>query len=148
MTTTYEMDDVNSIEYDAWNGFYEIDMMNGSSFRVYEKDLSEEDVKGLATIDGYSDREDVFKRMMEVASRSYDWEMRTWQNGKSKIVEIDFDHDLHAFEVYRDDRLIGTVTPGSIDDMFACIDSLDNGEDPVEAGWEDGMGNTLVDKED
>ena len=70
--------------------------------------------------------------------------MRTWSNGKSEIREVPFDGgELHAFEVYREGHLIGTVKPGSIDDMNQCIADLDAGEDPVEEEWEDGTGNTI-----
>lgn len=69
--------------------------------------------------------------------------MRTWSNGKSEIREVPYDGELHAFEVYREDHLIGTVKPGSVDDMIQCIADLDAGEDPVDAGWEYGTGNTI-----
>ncbi|PEN08576.1 hypothetical protein [Bacillus pseudomycoides] len=67
--------------------------------------------------------------------------MRTWNREGYKVVEIDFDFDLHAFEVIKDEELIATITPNTIEDMQQIIVDLDNGEDVN--GWEDGMGNTI-----
>ncbi|KFN12822.1 hypothetical protein [Bacillus pseudomycoides] len=67
--------------------------------------------------------------------------MRTWNREGYKVVEIEFDFDLHAFEVIKDEELIATITPNTIEDMQQIIEDLDNGEDVN--GWEDGMGNTI-----
>ncbi|PFW93922.1 hypothetical protein [Bacillus pseudomycoides] len=67
--------------------------------------------------------------------------MRTWNREGYKVVEIEFDFDLHAFEVIKDEELIATITPNTIEDMEQIIEDLDNGEDVN--GWEDGMGNTI-----
>ncbi|PFY13880.1 hypothetical protein [Bacillus pseudomycoides] len=67
--------------------------------------------------------------------------MRTWNREGYQVVEIDFDFDLHAFEVIKDEELIATITPNTIEDMQQIIEALDNGEDVN--GWEDGMGNTI-----
>lgn len=70
-------------------------------------------------------------------------EMRTWSfpNG-IEVTEQPFDYDLHCLEVYNNGKYLGTVYPGSIEDMQACIHDLDAGTDPVTGGWEDGNGNT------
>lgn len=72
--------------------------------------------------------------------------MRTWQREGYKVVEIDFDGDLHEFEIIKqdyieDDELVATITPSTIEDMEQIIMDLDSGEDVV--GWEDGKGNTI-----
>ncbi|PFX43534.1 hypothetical protein COL32_14495 [Bacillus pseudomycoides] len=67
--------------------------------------------------------------------------MRTWNREGYKVVEIELDFDLHAFEVIKDEELIATITPNTIEDMQQIIEDLDNGENVN--GWEDGMGNTI-----
>lgn len=67
--------------------------------------------------------------------------MRTWVREGYTVEEVEFDHDLHEFEVKKGDEVIATITPGSIEDMQAIIEDLDNGEDVN--GWEDGNGNTI-----
>jgi hypothetical protein len=67
--------------------------------------------------------------------------MGRWEIDGVEIVEVEFDYDLHAFEIYRGDELIHTITPASIEDMNHIKKELDNGESPD--GWEDGMGNTI-----
>jgi hypothetical protein len=67
--------------------------------------------------------------------------MRTWENGEITVSEVDYNYDLHAFDVYVGDRFLGTVYPATIEDMARCIKALDDGEDPVSDGWEDGCGN-------
>lgn len=69
--------------------------------------------------------------------------MRTWNFDNGVIVgESSHDADLHCFEVFNGDRYLGTVYPNTIEDMNQCIKALDNGEDPISGGWEDGCGNT------
>lgn len=71
--------------------------------------------------------------------------IRTWEFANGIIVlEQEFDYDLHCFEVYNGDIYLGKVVPGSLKDMESCIDALDNGEDPISAGWEDGLGNACT----
>ncbi len=46
------------------------------------------------------------------------------------------------FECYYDDVLIGKFFP-SDDDLELCRKDLNDGVNPIEAGWEDGLGNIL-----
>lgn len=68
--------------------------------------------------------------------------MRVWERKGYIVSEIEFDHDLHEFEVVKDGKVIATITPETIEDMEQIISDLDAGEDVN--GWEDGMGNTIV----
>lgn len=68
--------------------------------------------------------------------------LKTWERKGYTVEEKEFDYDLHQFEVIKDNgEVIGTITPGSIEDMNQIIEDLDNGEDVD--GWEDGNGNTI-----
>ena len=67
--------------------------------------------------------------------------MRTWERKGYVVVEKEFDHDLHEFDVIKEDEVIATITPPDIEDMNQIIEDLDNGEDVN--GWEDGIGNTI-----
>ena len=67
--------------------------------------------------------------------------MRTWERKGYEVVEVEFDGDLHEFEVVKDGEVIATITPDTIEDMEQIIEDLDNGEDVN--GWEDGMGNVI-----
>ena len=67
--------------------------------------------------------------------------MRTWKRNGYEVVEIEFDCDLHEFEVIKDNKVVATITPNSIENMEAIIADLDAGKDVN--GWEDGMGNTI-----
>lgn len=67
--------------------------------------------------------------------------MRTWNREGYQVVEVELDHDLHAFEIVNDEEVIATITPNTIEDMKQIIEDLNNGEDVN--GWEDGMGNTI-----
>jgi uncharacterized protein YkuJ len=69
-------------------------------------------------------------------------QMRTWVRNGYKVVEVEFDYDLHQFEVVRDNgEIVATITPSDLDNQNEIIKALDAGED-VE-GWEDGHGNTI-----
>lgn len=72
--------------------------------------------------------------------------MKTWKigvdEGVVEVVEKEFDYDLNEFEVYYKDKLIGTITPDSVETMEDIKSALDRGESPI--GWEDGMGNTIT----
>lgn len=71
-----------------------------------------------------------------------DKRMRTWTRNGYKVVEVEFDYDLHQFEVISDNgEVIATITPPDLDNQNEIIKALDAGED-VE-GWEDGHGNTI-----
>jgi hypothetical protein len=69
--------------------------------------------------------------------------MKTWKTELVTIEEVDFDYDLHQFEVYNHaGAYLGSITPATIEDMNYVIADLDKGGCPVRDGWEDGMGNT------
>jgi hypothetical protein len=67
--------------------------------------------------------------------------MKTWEIDGLEIIEVDFNYDLHEFEIYKDGVLIGTITPDTIDDMEAIAEDFNNGISPI--GMEDGLGNTI-----
>ena len=67
--------------------------------------------------------------------------MRVWEREGYIVQEVEFDGDLHEFEIVKDDEVIATITPADIEDMERIIDDLDAGEDVD--GWEDGMGNVI-----
>lgn len=69
------------------------------------------------------------------------YKMRVWEREGYIVREVEFDHDLHEFEVVKNDEVIATITPADLDDMTDIVAALDSGED-VE-GWEDGMGNVI-----
>lgn len=66
---------------------------------------------------------------------------RTWEIGDLIIEEIGYNADLHAFEVYHDNRLLGTIYPDNIADMDACAAALNSGANPITDNWDDGLGN-------
>jgi hypothetical protein len=67
--------------------------------------------------------------------------MRIWERDGYQVVEKEFDHDLHEFEVVKDGEVIATITPADMDDMRRIVEALDAGEGVN--GWEDGTGNTI-----
>lgn len=67
--------------------------------------------------------------------------MRVWKREGYEVHEVEFDGDLHEFEVVKGGEVIATITPDTIEDMEQIIADLNNGEDVD--GWEDGMGNTI-----
>ena len=60
--------------------------------------------------------------------------MRTWKRNGYEVVEIEFDGDLHEFEVIKDNKVVATITPNSIENMEAIIADLDAGKDVN--GWD------------
>lgn len=69
--------------------------------------------------------------------------MKTWTTDCCTIVEIAYDHDCHAYEVYVDDQLISTIYPDCVEASDSIRNDLDNGACPVCERWEDGCGNTI-----
>lgn len=67
--------------------------------------------------------------------------MRVWKKEGYEVHEVEFDGDLHMFEVVKDGEVIAVFTPNTIEDMEQLIEDLNNSEDVD--GWEDGMGNTI-----
>ena len=68
--------------------------------------------------------------------------MRKWERKGYEVREVEFDYDLHEFEIVKDGEVIASITPADIEDMNRIISALDAGEEVD--GWEDGMGNTIV----
>ena len=71
--------------------------------------------------------------------------MREWnfKNG-IRVVETEYDYDLHSLKVYNGEKYLGVVYPADVDDMMKCFDELDAGNDPISDKWEDGCGNTCT----
>ncbi|OUB76466.1 hypothetical protein COM94_16910 [Bacillus thuringiensis] len=67
--------------------------------------------------------------------------MRTWEREGYKVVEVEHNFDLHAFDVIKKEKVVATITPNTIEEMNQIIEDLNDGEDVD--GWEDGMGNTI-----
>ena len=67
--------------------------------------------------------------------------MKEWKfkNG-IEVCEDKYDHELHCFRVYNFDKYLGTIYPDTIEDMNNCIERLNDDNDPISDGWEDGMG--------
>lgn len=63
----YTVNMVNSVEMDeASNKFY-IAMEDGAKFEVNLHKLSDEDIEGLKTVEGYDEDPEIFERLMKVA---------------------------------------------------------------------------------
>ena len=79
------------------------------------------------------------------------YEVTTCPRCGAKIYEVDFDHDLHCFDVYiKQDTLtaiqysyLGIIAPDNIEDMKEIRKALKNGKCPLCDNWEDGLGRTL-----
>lgn len=67
--------------------------------------------------------------------------MRVWERGSYKIVEVEFDHDLHQFNVVKNDEVIASIVPADLENQEQIIIDLNAGEDVD--GWDDGMGGTI-----
>lgn len=67
--------------------------------------------------------------------------MKTWERKDYIVKEVEFDHDLHEFQIVKNNNVIATITPATIEDMKQIITDLDSGEDVN--GWEDGKGNVI-----
>ena len=68
--------------------------------------------------------------------------MREWTFDNGIIVrECEYDYLVHCFRVYDGDKYLGVILPDTFDDFKLCISGLDNGEDPITGGWQDGCGH-------
>ncbi len=67
--------------------------------------------------------------------------MRTWEREGYKVIEVEHNFDLHAFDVIKKEKVVATITPNTIEEMNQIIEDLNDGEGVD--GWEDGMGNTI-----
>ena len=65
-----------------------------------------------------------------------------WKRKDYLVKEVGLDFDLHLFQVIKDNEVVATISPNSIENMKAIIADLDAGEDVN--GWEDGKGNTIT----
>ena len=74
---------------------------------------------------------------------SFDTEtgIREWTREGYRVIETEFDGDLHEFKIMRGADVLYTITPPNVEDMQAIIEDLDAGEDVN--GWEDGNGNHI-----
>lgn len=63
----YTVNMVNSVEMDEANNKFYIAMDDGAKFEVNLYRLSDEDIEGLKTVEGYDEDSGVFERLMEVA---------------------------------------------------------------------------------
>lgn len=71
--------------------------------------------------------------------------LRKWEFENCTVREQEFDYDLHEFVITDKAGVeVGTVTPGSLEEMAQAILELNNGINPVDACWEDGNGNTIT----
>ena len=72
--------------------------------------------------------------------------MKIWKREGYTVKEKEFDFDLHEFDVIKNNEVIVTITPDSLQTMQEIIVDLNRG-DSVD-GWEDGKGNTIHVRED
>ena len=63
----YTVNMVNSVEMDEASKKFYIAMDDGVKFEVNLCKLSDEDIEGLKTVEGYDEDPEVFERLMEVA---------------------------------------------------------------------------------
>lgn len=55
-----------------------------------------------------------------------------------EIIEKDFDHDCHQYEVYVNGEFIGSICPGSVKDSDDCRNQLNENGALCVLEWEDG----------
>ena len=68
--------------------------------------------------------------------------MKKWNfNNGITVEEKEYDRELHCFAVFSKAKYLGDVYPETIEDMESCVEDLDEGNDPISAGWEDGLGH-------
>ena len=63
----YTVNMVNSVEMDEANNKFYIAMDDGAKFEVNLYRLSDEDIEGLKTVEGYNEDPEVFERLMAEA---------------------------------------------------------------------------------
>ena len=74
---------------------------------------------------------------------------KTWDFEKVIVKEKDFDYDCHQFDFFNKEngKYLGVLTPQDSENTEVIVKELDDllekGYDPIQAGWEDGNGNTL-----
>ena len=63
----YTVENVVYVEMDEASHIFFIEMDDGAKFDVNLYGISDEDVEGLKTVEGYDEDPEVFQRLMEVA---------------------------------------------------------------------------------
>lgn len=67
-----------------------------------------------------------------------------WEFDNYYVQLEDHDHDLKKFGFYTNEHnLLGYLCPDTIEDMEDTIAELNDDADPIEEGWNDGLGNTV-----
>lgn len=66
---------------------------------------------------------------------------KTWEFKNYTVEEVDFDHNLHQFNVVQNDEVKEEINPETLPEQDLIINDLDAGRDVN--GWEDGNGNTI-----
>lgn len=72
------------------------------------------------------------------------WARTTSDGTEYTVQEVAFEYDLHAFEILLNEEVVTTIYPCDIDAMKNMIDDLENGANPIEDSWEDGLGNSCA----
>lgn len=52
--------------------------------------------------------------------------MKTWERKGYFVKEIEFNNDLHLFQVIKDNKVIATITPDTIEDIQQIVIILAN----------------------
>jgi hypothetical protein len=86
-------------------------------------------------------RETLAGRPTSIITKLEELKMSTWTRSNYNVVEVEFNYDLHQFEVVQDGTVLHTITPADLDSQADIISDLNNGE--CVNGWEDGMGNSI-----
>ena len=63
----YTVENVVYVEMDEANNKFFIEMDDGAKFDVNLYGISDEDIEGLKTVEGYDEDPEVFERLMEAA---------------------------------------------------------------------------------
>src|SRR5690625_3725871 len=72
---------------------------------------------------------DIENMQLKTAKKIYEYykeeiKMRTWERNGYEVVEVDFDGDLKEFEVIKNEEIIATITPDSVEAMNQIIEDL------------------------
>lgn len=134
---------------------YEKDLQTlKNSWTELETDDKEEALEYFEKLKNQIRKGGVIINEWEDASQDYVWMdeynleksliMKTWEEENYTVVEQEHDYDLHKFEVYQDDELIGTIYPDNLDDQEQIKKHLDNHVNVN--GWEtnDGEGGEIT----
>lgn len=130
---------------------YEKDLQTlKNSWTELETDDKKEAIKCFDKLRSQIHKGGVIINEWEDASQDYVWMdeynleksliMKTWEEENYTVVEEEHDYDLHKFEVYQDDELIGTIYPDNLDDQEQIKKHLDNHVNVN--GWETNDGES------